>query len=164
MTYLTLTDFEVICAELKNFFQKNKEPLPIFKNSYFDKLDGVIASPRRTFGKKDLYTHLFEKAACYFYFVNKLHPFANANKRISIVSTGVFLMYNSYEFTADEEVMYEFAKRVTLSKRAQKTEFDEVVEFIKKHSKKVNPFEKPRFIAEILTFLQKILLRRNIDK
>lgn len=155
MTYLTLTDFEIICQELKHFFKKNNDPLPIYKNTYFDKLDGLIASPKRTFDGKDLYTNFFEKAACYFYFVNKLHPFNNGNKRISIVSTGVFLMYNGYEFTADEEVMYEFATRITLSKKEQKIEFGEVVEFIKKNSRKSGSVIRAQFIFDLLRIFRR---------
>ncbi len=155
MIYLTLNDFEVITQELKHFFQKNKEPLPVFSESYFDKLDSVIASPRRTFGGKDLYQSLFAKAACYFYFINKLHPFSNANKRISIVSTGVFFMYNDYEFTASEDMMYGFAKRVTLSKKDQTTEFEEVIAFITKNSRRQTTFIGPRIIMNLLRFFQK---------
>ncbi len=155
VTYLTLKDFEVICQELQHFFIKNNDPLPNFQQSYFDKLDSVIATPKRSFDKKDLYQDIFAKAACYFYFINKLHPFNNANKRTSIVATGVFLLSNGYEFTADETVMYEFAKSVTLSKREQKKEFDEVVVFIKKHSKKMGIILRPRFIFDILKFLRR---------
>ncbi|OGK20223.1 hypothetical protein A3C23_03250 [Candidatus Roizmanbacteria bacterium RIFCSPHIGHO2_02_FULL_37_13b] len=156
ITLLTLTDFEIICSELKDFFKKNKDPLPNFQESYFDKLESVIATPRRTFNKKDLYPGLFEKASCYLYFINKLHPFSNANKRISIVATGVFLMYNRHEFTSDENLMYEFAKKITLSQKDQKTEFNEVVAFIRKHTKKITLFKKQPFIFEILKFLQRV--------
>ncbi|OGK23614.1 hypothetical protein A3H80_05240 [Candidatus Roizmanbacteria bacterium RIFCSPLOWO2_02_FULL_37_19] len=155
ITYLTLSDFEVICNELLRFFKSNKEPHPVFEDSYFDKLDSVIASPKRTFGKKDLYSSFFEKASCYFYFINKLHPFSNGNKRISIVATGVFLMYNGYEFTASEDLMYDFAKKITLSKRDQDAEFKEVIEFMKKYSRKQKGFVGPRFIIDLLKLLQK---------
>jgi len=155
ITYLTLDDFETICQELSIFFKKNNEPLPNFKDSYFDKLDSVIASPRRTFDKQDLYKTIFEKAACYFYFINKLHPFANGNKRISIVSAGVFLLSNNYEFVADETLMYSFAKSVALSRKDQTQEFGEVVLFIKEHSKKITQLNQPRFIFDILQFLRR---------
>lgn len=155
MIYLTLTDFEVIAQELTHFFLQHKEPLPVFSESYFDKLDSVIATPRRTFGGKDLYPDLFQKAACYFYFINKLHPFANANKRISIVSTGVFLMYNDYEFIATDDIMYAFAKKVTLSKRDQTTEFEEVIAFIKKNARRQTAFSGLHVIMNLLQLFQK---------
>jgi prophage maintenance system killer protein len=85
VTYLTLADFEIICWELNLFFTKQKDPPPIYEQSYFDKLDSIIAIPRKTYDKKDLYKSIYEKAACYFYFINKIHPFSNGNKRISIV-------------------------------------------------------------------------------
>jgi death-on-curing protein len=157
ITYLTLEDFQFICLELKQFFKKNKEPHPVFENSYFDKLDSVIASPKQTFSKKDLYPHFFDKAACYFYFINKFHPFSNGNKRISIVATGVFLMYNGYEFIAHEDIMYAFAKTVTLSKKHQKEEFKEVVSFIKKNSRRQNLFDGAKFITDLIQLIQKNL-------
>lgn len=154
-TYLTLDDFQVICQELQHFFTTNKEPHPNFSESYFDKLDSVIASPRRTFGKKDLYPDFYSKAACYFYFVNKLHPFANGNKRISIVATGVFLIYNGYSFSASQDDMYEFAKRISMSTKAQKEEFGEVVTFIKNHSRPQREFIGTRILTDLLKLLQK---------
>lgn len=155
ITYLTIKDFETICQELQLFFEKHKDPLPNFQDSYFDKLESIIDTPRRTFDKHDLYKTIFEKAGCYFYFINKLHPFANGNKRISIVASGVFLLSNGYEFTADEEMMYRFATKITLSKKDQKIEFGEVVEFIRKYSKKDTFFASPQFIFDILKFLRR---------
>jgi len=136
ITYLTLFDFEIICTELKSFFSKNKDPIPSYSQSYFEKLDSIISTPQRTFDKRDLYDDIYKKAACYFYFINKLHPFNNGNKRISIVATGVFLLLNNIEFTADEEVMYRFAKSITVSHRDQEKEFKEVVDFVIECSKK----------------------------
>lgn len=152
-TYLTFNDFETICKELKTFFKRNKEPHPVFEESYFDKIDSVIASPKHTFDRKDLYPSFFEKAACYFYFINKLHPFSNGNKRISIVATGVFLLYNGYEFTANEDIMYAFAKTITISQSHQKLEFKKVVNFIKKNSRKQNIAFNPTFLIDLLQFL-----------
>jgi death-on-curing protein len=83
-----------------------------------------------------LYNDIYKKAACYLYFINKFHPFNNGNKRISIVATFVFLLYNDIEFIADEDEMYIFAKRITVSTQSQDKEFDEVVKFIMKYSKR----------------------------
>lgn len=155
ITYLTLSDFEIICQELKHFFKKNNDPIPVFEQTYFDKLEMVIASPARTFDKKDLYPYLFQKAACYFYFINKLHPFNNGNKRISIVSTDVFLMSNGYEFIANNEDMYTFATSVTLNHTNQKKDFGEVADFIEKNSRKSSRFSSPKFIRELLRILRR---------
>lgn len=134
--YLTLLDFEVICQELHRYFSQHNDPVPVFKHSHFEKLDSIVSIPQRTFDRKDLYKDVYRKAACYFYFINKLHPFANGNKRISIVSTGVFLLYNGHEFTATQDMMYDFAKSITLSHKKQDDELKEVTAFIKKNSRK----------------------------
>ena len=112
--YLSLEDFKTICDELQTFFKKHSEPIPTFSNSYFDKLDSVINTPKKTFDKRELYPSIYEKAACYFYFINKFHPFNNGNKRISIVSTGVFLMFNGVDMNASEDEIYAFAKKITI--------------------------------------------------
>lgn len=155
MVYLTLADFEVICNELASFFEKNHDPIPVFKHTYFDKLDGVLASPARTFGKKDLYPSIYMKAACYLYFINKIHPFNNGNKRVSIVAAGVFLQYNGFELTANEVEIYKIAKKITLSKKKQEVDLQETSEFIKKHSKKNADALQSRLIFAVLKFLRR---------
>lgn len=136
VVYLSIIDFEVICQELHTYFKSHNDPVPVFKNSYFDKLESIISIPQRIFDKKDLYRDIYRKAACYFYFINKLHPFSNGNKRISIVATGVFLLYNGLEFTASQDMMYTFAKSIILSNKKQDLEMKEVTTFIKNNTKK----------------------------
>lgn len=155
MVYLTLSDFEIICTELASFFEKNHDPIPIFEHTFFDRLDGIIASPRRTFSKKDLYKDIYTKAACYLYFINKIHPFNNGNKRVSIVAAGVFLQYNGYEFTAEEDEIYDIAKKLTLSKNKQEIDLQQTAEFIKKHSRKNRDAMQSRFMFAILKLLRR---------
>ncbi len=137
--YLSLDEIEIICNELENFFNQFNDPPPIYKQSYFDKLDSVLSIPQRTFDGKDLYKGTLRKGACYLYFINKLHPFNNGNKRISIVATGVFLLKNGYELTAQQNTLYEFAKVITTSNDGQEKEFDEVVLFLTKNSRRIFP-------------------------
>lgn len=133
-TYLSKDHFEIICTELHNYFLKQKDPPPNYSHTYFEKLESVIAIPQKTFATKDLYPTLFEKAACYLYFINKFHPFNNGNKRISIVATFVFLKLNDLDFIVNEDIMYKFAIKITKSHDHQDKEFQEVVEFIKQHT------------------------------
>ncbi len=132
--YLTNEDFQIICNALNEFFSKTKEPPPDYRQTYFEKLDSIIAIPQKTFSGKDLYPTLIHKASCYFYFINKFHPFNNGNKRLSIVATGVFLQYNGYQLNVDEEILYTFAKEVTKHVADQDKQFNTVVEFIRKYS------------------------------
>jgi len=159
MHYLTLEDFQIICTVLTDFFKKVKDPPPNYQHSYFDKVDSVISIPQKTFDSRDLYPTLFEKAACYLYFINKLHPFNNGNKRISIVATGVFLRYNKYELDVSEEMLYQFAKAVTQDHQEQKKEFGIVVSFIQKHSKKTDG----RRFPDLLSWIQYIFRNATIN-
>lgn len=133
-TYLSKDHFEIICTELHSYFVKQKDPPPNYAQTYFDKLESIVAIPQKTFSSQDLYPSLFEKAACYLYFINKFHPFNNGNKRISIVSTYVFLRLNDLEFIVEEDIMYSFAIKITNSHKGQNEEFTEVVEFIQQHT------------------------------
>lgn len=157
MHYLEHDDFQVICQVLSDFFKKVKDPPPNYRHTYFEKLDSIISIPRRTFDKQDLYPTLFHKAACYLYFINKLHPFNNGNKRISIVATGVFLRYNKYELDVEEEKLYSFAKEVTQSHK-QDEEFKKVVDFIKKYSKRTDGMRFP----DLISWLQYIFKNTKI--
>lgn len=147
-TYLTKDHFSVICNELKHFFNKQKDPPPVYAHTFFEKLESVIAIPQKTFSGNDLYKSVYEKAACYLYFITKLHPFNNGNKRISIVATYVFLKLNSVEFLVNEDRMYDFAKKVTNSHKKQDEEFKEVVKFIRDHSM------SSTFLARLLVLMR----------
>ncbi len=161
MHYLTHQDFQIMCGVLTDFFKKVKDPPPDYKHSYFEKLESIIAIPSKTFDKKDLYPGVYAKAACYLYFINKLHPFENGNKRISIVATAVFLRYNNLELDVDEDHLYEFAKEVTNKAAHQDEQFGRVVTFIKSHSKSA---DKRRFpdVWSWLKYFFKIADPRNL--
>lgn len=147
MQYLSKDDFLIICDVLSDFFKKVKDPPPNYEHSYFEKVESILAIPQKTFDKKDLYKGVYEKAACYMYFINKLHPFENGNKRISIVATGVFLRYNNLELDVDEDHLYEFAKEVTNTAMDQDTQFQRVVTFVKSHSKPVDRLRFPDLVS-----------------
>ncbi len=159
IVYLALEDFETICNELQSFFKRHNDPIPVYSQTYFDKLDSVINTPKKTFDKKELYPTVYAKAACYFYFINKFHPFNNGNKRISIVATGVFLMFNGIDITASEDTIYNFAKKITVSNKIQDHDFHDVVKFLKKHSKKESKKQPAPFsslLNEVFKIVEKI--------
>lgn len=158
MHYLDHDDFQIICQVLSDFFKKVKDPPPDYSHTYFEKLDSIISIPKRTFDKQDLYPTLFHKAACYLYFINKLHPFNNGNKRISIVATGVYLRYNKHELDVDEDTLYSFAKEITQKTDKQDVEFKKVVQFIQKFSRKTDGRQFP----DLISWLQHIFKNTRI--
>lgn len=143
--YLTLSDFAIIVEEYRHHFKKFDDPLPDLQMCHMDKLEAVIAIPQKTFNKRDLYPSIFEKAACYFYFINKLHPFFNGNKRMSVFVTNIFLMMNNYELTYSDEEIYTSAKTVTLSSHDQTKKIKSLSHDLRKHARRLNdPWAKIR--------------------
>lgn len=67
-----------------------KEAGDLFGKEVGGKLQGALGSIHQTFGGKDLYPSIEEKAAHILYFCIKDHPFADGNKRIGSL---LFLLY-----------------------------------------------------------------------
>jgi death on curing protein len=132
--YLTLDDFAIVIEEYRNFFRGHEDPLPDIKSCNFEKLDSIVAIPQKTYLGSDLYPTLFDKASCYFYFINKLHPFFNGNKRMSIFVTSIFFMMNNHELTYKDEDLYRFAHSITISTADQKSELSRIANNLKDHT------------------------------
>lgn len=135
--YLTKEDLIVIIDEYRTFFRNLDDPLPDIALCNQEKIESILAIPRKTYDGADLYISLFDKAACYFYFINKLHPFYNGNKRISIFVTSIFFMMNNYELTYRDEDLYRFAHSITISKGDQKLELEKISKNLMHHTKPV---------------------------
>lgn len=134
--YLSLFEIKEICFSLVKEILRFKEPLPEFETRFPSKLESILETPKQTFEGKELYPTIFEKAACYFYFIIKNHPFLNGNKRLAIVTTYVFLKLNNYNLKAPWKIMYSFALETANSTENHKKEFKKAVKFIKKYAKK----------------------------
>jgi death-on-curing protein len=128
--YLSQSDFEIMCRIVDGFFETISDPPPDFSQSDFAKLDMVIHAPQHTFDAEDLYPSVTLKAACYFYFINKIHPFGNGNKRMSVVSLYVFLRLNKYVLTATNEELYQLAVNVAKSTNKQEEDLSNIDKFI----------------------------------
>lgn len=133
--YLTLEDAKEICFNLVQQLLEFQEPVPEFETRFPMKLESILETPKQTFGEKELYPTIFEKATCYFYFIIKNHPLLNGNKRLAIITTYVFLRVNGYNFIVPWEKMYSFAIGIADSTKDHKKEFEEVIKFIKNNTK-----------------------------
>jgi death-on-curing family protein len=60
------------------------------------KLDAAVSNVYQTYGKRELYPTLEEKAANLLYLIIKDHPFLDGNKRIASILTIYFLKINDY--------------------------------------------------------------------
>jgi death-on-curing protein len=63
-------------------------------------LESALAQPRMTFGSRDLYPTVVEKAASLCFSLIANHPFVDGNKRIGHAAMEVFLILNGYELDA----------------------------------------------------------------
>ncbi len=68
----------------------------LFGQEYRGKLKAITAVLYQTFGAKELYRSLEEKAAHLLYFLVKDHPFVDGNKRIAAFLFVYFLHKNNY--------------------------------------------------------------------
>ena len=75
---------------LKNDLVAKKEASDLFGQEYEGKLQGIIGNIYQTFGGRDLYPSVEEKAANLLYFVVKNHSFVDGNKRIA---ASIFLWF-----------------------------------------------------------------------
>ncbi len=68
-------------------------------------LESALAQPRMTFGGRDLYPSLIEKASALAFSLVQNHPFVDGNKRLGHAALETFLLLNGYEIqaTVDEQ-------------------------------------------------------------
>jgi death-on-curing family protein len=99
-------DYNVSCEailRLKDSLIKKKEASDLFGRERDDTLKGVLGSINQSFGGKELYLSIEEKASHLIYFVIKNHPFIDGNKRIGSLLFILFLARNKYLFNKKGE-------------------------------------------------------------
>ena len=75
-------------------------------------LESALAQPRMTFGGKDLYPSMIEKAAALGYSLIQNHPFLDGNKRTGHAATEVFLFLNGFEIRSSVDEQEQIILRV----------------------------------------------------
>jgi len=63
-------------------------------------LESALAQPKATFGQRDLYPSLAEKAAALCFSLAQNHPFVDGNKRVAHAAMETFLWLNGSELNA----------------------------------------------------------------
>jgi death-on-curing protein len=118
--YLDIGLTERICHRLEvAVFDTKDDPIASFRD-HTELLDSALGNPRQTFGGKDLYPSLADKAAILYYSLNKNHPFKNGNKRISAASLVVFLFINDYWLNAGKDELFNMTLAVAKSNALEK--------------------------------------------
>ena len=130
INYLDLDLMEDMCHRLAvAVFDTKDDPISPFKEHTKNLLDSALNLPRASFGGKELYPTIIDKAAVLYYSLNKNHPFTNGNKRIATASLLVFLSINNYWIDSGINEMVEKALYVA---RSESSGREEVMENIKK--------------------------------
>jgi death on curing protein len=99
----------------------------------FPLLESAVQRPQSSFMGQDLYETLFDKAALFHSLVLN-HPFIDANKRTSTVSTAGFLHLNGY----DLKVSLEELEEASLKIESKKWDLEEISKWLKEHSIKAS--------------------------
>ena len=88
---------------IKNDLINKNEASDLFGQENSSKFKGILGSIYQTFGKKELYPSLEEKAAHLLYFIIKDHPFVDGNKRIASFLFVYFLDKNDFLYRSTGE-------------------------------------------------------------
>ncbi len=92
-----------IIETIKKELIAKKEASDLFGKEIENKLKGIIGNIYQTFGGKELYASLEEKAAHLLYFIVKDHPFVDGNKRIASFLFVYFLDKNNFLYRKNGE-------------------------------------------------------------
>lgn len=83
-------------TKFKERLAAKKEAGSLFGEEVGNKFKAVLGNINQTFGGKELYASLEEKAAHLLYFLIKDHPFADGNKRIGSLTFLLYLVENNF--------------------------------------------------------------------
>ncbi len=97
-------------------------------------LKSALAQPRMTFGGKDVYPSVSEKAAALGFSLIMDHPFVDGNKRLGHAAMETFLLLNGYEIAAEVDEQ----ERVILSVASGRIGRAEFVEWVRTHIRTAN--------------------------
>lgn len=78
-----------------------------------------VAQPRMTFGGRQLYAGVIEKAAALGFSLVKNHPFVDGNKRVGHAAMETFLILNGYEIQASVDEQEEVILKVAAGKMSR---------------------------------------------
>jgi death-on-curing protein len=99
----------------------------------FTMLHSAVERCKASFGRKDLYLTIFDKAAALIQSLILNHPFDDGNKRTAITSCARFLYLNGYFLRLSKKKSIKF----TLDIDAHRVNFEQTTFWLKKHVKKM---------------------------
>lgn len=97
-------------------------------------LESALARQQASFGRNDLYTTTFDKAAALMHSLLKNHPFVDGNKRTSLSVTALFLTINGYRLVNSGKEAIAFVMQVENNSLSP----EEISSWLTKHTKGKN--------------------------
>jgi death-on-curing protein len=125
MRYLTLREVLELCLRMME--QCGSTLIGIRDRTA---LESAIAQPQMTFGGKELYPTLTDKAAALAFSLVKNHPFLDGNKRTGHASMELFLLLNGLELEASVDEQ----ERAIVQLAAGELTREEFNEWVRLHS------------------------------
>ena len=105
-------------------------------------LDSALKAPFQTFGGKQLYPDIYDKASRLSYSLIENHPFADGNKRIGVHLTLLFLKLNEENLNYTQKELIDFGLGIASGKISK----DEIKDWLIKHRNQYCVIHPPRFI------------------
>lgn len=93
-------------------------------------LESAIARPYQTFGGKDLYPAVYEKAAAIAESLIINHPFVDGNKRIGFLAMLAILNENNLQLLIANEDIYDFVIKISTGD----FKFEQIVDWLTKNT------------------------------
>jgi prophage maintenance system killer protein len=113
--HLEYQEVKSVLAELKSELINKAEASQLFANEKADELSGIVANLYQTFGGKELYPTVEDKATHLLYFIIKDYPFNDGNKRSAAFLFIYFLDKCDYLYKSNGEKKINENALVTLT-------------------------------------------------
>ena len=97
-------------------------------------LESALAQPHMTFGGKDLYPTIIEKASALAFSIICNHPFTDGNKRVGHAAMEVFLILNGYEIDASVDEQ----EKIILQVASSELQREEFTDWLRNHIKRIS--------------------------
>ncbi|WP_313467335.1 type II toxin-antitoxin system death-on-curing family toxin [Carnobacterium sp.] len=99
-------------------------------------LNMCLEQPKQEVFGEILYPTVEDKAAILFELLINKNCFYNANKRTASMALYTFLELNEIDLAAEQNELVEFAVSIAKKRGKEQTTHEDIVEWIKKHSRK----------------------------
>jgi prophage maintenance system killer protein len=90
--------YQVLIAFYKNTSDPVKTGYPVVPDYNEGMLDVCVKRPHTKIFGKIIYPHVLQRAAVNMHSIINFHPFVDGNKRMALLSTYYYLLWNGYTF------------------------------------------------------------------